>query len=186
MKDRLISHLHIVIGTACGVLALQILGIIFAFCLCKAIGNDRDYHYKYWPRSTKDDLQQGAAPAEPQPQTKKNAAPAPPPRPPSHHRQRKEQEVMMMQWKNNDKIRFSCVFLNYCADDIWTEEFYSCVFWWCVYLQKKKKHELQLMNKKIFLKHLFFWQKYYDYLLERKLQIKSPENLWFCFWLLLL
>ena len=47
VKDRLISHLHIVIGTACGVLALQILGIIFAFCLCKAIGNDRDYHYKY-------------------------------------------------------------------------------------------------------------------------------------------
>lgn len=25
----------------------QILGIIFAFCLCKAVGNERDYHYKY-------------------------------------------------------------------------------------------------------------------------------------------
>jgi len=47
VKNKLISNLTIVIGVACGVLALQILGIIFAFCLCKAIGNDRDYHYKY-------------------------------------------------------------------------------------------------------------------------------------------
>jgi hypothetical protein len=45
--DMMISNLNIVIGVSVGVLAVQILGIIFAFCLCKAIGNDRDYHYKY-------------------------------------------------------------------------------------------------------------------------------------------
>ena len=81
-----------------------------------------------------------------------------------------------MQWKNNDKIRFSCVFLNYCADDIWTEEFYSCVFWWCVYLQKKKKHELQLMNKKIFLKHLFFLAKILWLSTRKKITNKKPRE----------
>ena len=50
MRDKVLSNLQIVIGVSVGVLALQILGIIFAFCLCKAIGNDRDYHYKYWHR----------------------------------------------------------------------------------------------------------------------------------------
>lgn len=45
--DFLISNLNIVIGVAVGVIALQILGIIFAFCLCKAVGNERDFHYKY-------------------------------------------------------------------------------------------------------------------------------------------
>lgn len=45
--DWVISNLNIVIGVLVGVLAVQILGIIFAFCLCKAIGNDRDYLYKY-------------------------------------------------------------------------------------------------------------------------------------------
>ena len=43
----MISNLNLVVGIAVGVLSLQILGIIFAFCLCKAIGNDRDYPYKY-------------------------------------------------------------------------------------------------------------------------------------------
>lgn len=47
VKAAMVSNLNIVVGVAVGVLALQILGIIFAFCLCKAIGNDRDYHYKY-------------------------------------------------------------------------------------------------------------------------------------------
>ena len=47
VRDKVLSNLQIVIGVSVGVLALQILGIIFAFCLCKAIGNDRDYHYKY-------------------------------------------------------------------------------------------------------------------------------------------
>ena len=50
VRDKVLSNLQIVIGVSVGVLALQILGIIFAFCLCKAIGNDRDYHYKYWHR----------------------------------------------------------------------------------------------------------------------------------------
>ena len=35
------------IGVFVGAIAIQVLGIIFAFCLCKAIGNERDYHYKY-------------------------------------------------------------------------------------------------------------------------------------------
>ena len=52
VKDVMVSNFNIVVGVAVGVLALQILGIIFAFCLCKAIGNDRDYHYKYWPRAS--------------------------------------------------------------------------------------------------------------------------------------
>jgi len=47
VEDLIISNVSIVVGVASGVLGLQILGIIFAFCLCKAIGNDRDYHYKY-------------------------------------------------------------------------------------------------------------------------------------------
>jgi tetraspanin-18 len=45
--DFLISHLNVVIGVAVAVIAVQILGIIFAFCLCKAVGNERDFHYKY-------------------------------------------------------------------------------------------------------------------------------------------
>lgn len=46
--ETLINNLNIVIGVAVGVIAVQVLGIIFAFCLCKAVGNDRDYgHYKY-------------------------------------------------------------------------------------------------------------------------------------------
>jgi len=47
VKDFMLMHYWWVIGVSVGVLALQILGIIFAFCLCKAIGSDRDYHYKY-------------------------------------------------------------------------------------------------------------------------------------------
>ena len=45
--DFAIRHLNVVIGVCVGLMAIQILGIIFAFCLCKAVGNDRDYHYKY-------------------------------------------------------------------------------------------------------------------------------------------
>jgi tetraspanin-18 len=45
--DHLISRLNIVIGVVVGVVAVQFLGIIFAFCLCNSVGNDRDYHYKY-------------------------------------------------------------------------------------------------------------------------------------------
>ena len=50
MINKALENQHIVIGVSVGILALQILGIIFAFCLCKAIGKDRDYHYKYWHR----------------------------------------------------------------------------------------------------------------------------------------
>ena len=146
VKDRLISHLHIVIGTACGVLALQILGIIFAFCLCKAIGNDRDYHYKYWPRSTKDDLQaqQGAA-AEPQPQTKKNAAPAPPSRPPSHLRKK---------WKNN----FPCVFFEWRKNSI------------VVFFDEEKR------SARIFLKHLFLAKILWLSTRKQKITNKKPRE----------
>jgi len=41
------SNLNLVIGAVVGVAAVQLLGIIFSFCLCKAVGNERDYHYKY-------------------------------------------------------------------------------------------------------------------------------------------
>jgi len=43
------GNLNIVLGTAVGVIGLQILGIIFAFCLCKAVSSERNYHrnYKY-------------------------------------------------------------------------------------------------------------------------------------------
>lgn len=47
VKNSMTANLNIVVGVAASILALQILGIIFSFCLCKAIGNDRDYHYKY-------------------------------------------------------------------------------------------------------------------------------------------
>ena len=48
--NKAVENQHVVIGVSVGILALQILGIIFSFCLCKAIGKDRDYHYKYWHR----------------------------------------------------------------------------------------------------------------------------------------
>ena len=70
------ANLNIVVGVAASILALQILGIIFSFCLCKAIGNDRDYHYKYWHRF------EGAKGAP--------VAPAPPPR--KHRKNPKSQE----------------------------------------------------------------------------------------------
>jgi len=41
------NNLNLVIGTIVGVAALQLLGIIFAFCVCKAVGAERDFHYKY-------------------------------------------------------------------------------------------------------------------------------------------
>ena len=61
VEDMAIKHLNWVIGISVGVLALQILGIIFAFCLCKAIGHDRDYHYKYWHRDVADRIPQSQA-----------------------------------------------------------------------------------------------------------------------------
>jgi len=49
IKDWIQGNLTIVIGTAAGVIGLQVLGIIFAFCLCKAVTSERNYHrgYKY-------------------------------------------------------------------------------------------------------------------------------------------
>ncbi len=48
VSNFVIEHLNVVMGVSVGVIAVQILGIIFAFCLCKAVGSDRDhYHYKY-------------------------------------------------------------------------------------------------------------------------------------------
>jgi tetraspanin-18 len=41
------ENLNLVIGAVVGVAAVQLLGIIFSFCLCKAVGTERDYHYKY-------------------------------------------------------------------------------------------------------------------------------------------
>jgi len=41
------ENLNLVIVTVVGVAALQLLGIIFAFCVCKAVGIERDFHYKY-------------------------------------------------------------------------------------------------------------------------------------------
>lgn len=47
VSDWIMEHLNIVIGTAAAVVGVQILGIIFAFCLCKSVGIERDYRYKY-------------------------------------------------------------------------------------------------------------------------------------------
>jgi len=49
IKNWIQLNLTIVIGTAAGVIGLQVLGIIFAFCLCKAVTSERNYHrgYKY-------------------------------------------------------------------------------------------------------------------------------------------
>jgi len=41
------ENLNLVIGTVVGVAALQLLGIVFAFCVCKAVGVERDFHFKY-------------------------------------------------------------------------------------------------------------------------------------------
>ena len=48
--DWIITNLNIVIIVAVAILGVQILGIIFAFCLCKAVGSERDFHYKYWAK----------------------------------------------------------------------------------------------------------------------------------------
>ena len=47
VSNRLIANVEVVMGVCAAVIAVQILGIIFAFCLCKAVGGERDYHYKY-------------------------------------------------------------------------------------------------------------------------------------------
>eukprot|EP00092_Neocalanus_flemingeri_P079328 GFUD01098813.1.p1 GENE.GFUD01098813.1~~GFUD01098813.1.p1 ORF type:complete len:292 (+),score=99.27 GFUD01098813.1:117-992(+) len=41
------ENLDLVIGAVVVVAATQLLAIIFAFCLCRAVGQERDYYYKY-------------------------------------------------------------------------------------------------------------------------------------------
>jgi len=46
--DWINSNLNLVIGTAVAVIGVQVLGIIFAFCLCNAVNHERRYpSYKY-------------------------------------------------------------------------------------------------------------------------------------------
>ena len=41
------ENIDMVIGVGVVVAAIQLLAIIFSFCLCRAVGQERDYHYKY-------------------------------------------------------------------------------------------------------------------------------------------
>jgi len=41
------NNIDMVIGVVVVVAATQLLAIIFSFCLCRAVGQERDYHYKY-------------------------------------------------------------------------------------------------------------------------------------------
>jgi hypothetical protein len=41
------ENVNIVIVVVVVVAATQLLAIIFALCLCRAVGRERDYHYKY-------------------------------------------------------------------------------------------------------------------------------------------
>ena len=42
------DNLTLVIGAVVVVAAVELLAIIFSFCLCRAVGKERDYHhYKY-------------------------------------------------------------------------------------------------------------------------------------------
>jgi len=41
------ENIDMVIGVVVVVAATQLLAIIFSFCLCRAVGQERDYHYKY-------------------------------------------------------------------------------------------------------------------------------------------
>jgi len=41
------NNIDMVIGLVVVLAAMQLLAIIFSFCLCRAVGKERDYHYKY-------------------------------------------------------------------------------------------------------------------------------------------
>ena len=46
--DAIKMELTIVIGVAVALAAVELLAMIFAFCLCRAAGKEQDYHhYKY-------------------------------------------------------------------------------------------------------------------------------------------
>lgn len=47
LQKNIADNLDLAIGAVAVVAAAQLLAIIFAFCLCKAVGVERDYHYKY-------------------------------------------------------------------------------------------------------------------------------------------
>ena len=99
VRDMFLKNYWWVIGVSVTVLALQVLGIIFAFCLCKAIGKDydRDYHYKYWPRAESRDNYDPSQKPDPPSRKKKN--------PKKNAEQNQDEEAMLvLQWIN-EKIK---------------------------------------------------------------------------------
>jgi len=46
-QDMITTNLDMVIGVVVTLAAAQLLAIVLSFCLCKAIGRERDYRYKY-------------------------------------------------------------------------------------------------------------------------------------------
>ena len=91
VKDFMLMHYWWVIGVSVGVLALQILGIIFAFCLCKAIGSDRDYHYKYWPRAERGEIDPSSQKAQNIPQRKQKKSK-------KNDKNQDEEPMLVVQW----------------------------------------------------------------------------------------
>jgi len=47
LQSHIGHNRELAIGTVAGLAALQLLAIVFAFCLCRTVGQERDYHYKY-------------------------------------------------------------------------------------------------------------------------------------------
>jgi len=47
LSEMIVENLDLVIAAVVIVAGVQLLAIILAFCLCRAVGKDRDYHYKY-------------------------------------------------------------------------------------------------------------------------------------------
>jgi len=47
LANKVNENVNIIIGVVVVVAATQLLAIIFAFCLCRTVGKERDYHYKY-------------------------------------------------------------------------------------------------------------------------------------------
>ena len=95
VRNMFLKNYWWVIGVSVTVLALQVLGIIFAFCLCKAIGKDydRDYHYKYWPRAESRDNYDPSQKPDPPSRKKKN--------PKKNTEQNQDEEAMLvLQWIN--------------------------------------------------------------------------------------
>jgi len=47
VASQITENVNIVIGVVVVVVAIQLVAIILSFCLCRAVGQDRDIHYKY-------------------------------------------------------------------------------------------------------------------------------------------